>query len=111
MPSPPLSPSPQRSALIVAQLACPILVQPLTGPLHLLGLDVYNRIAPVGAASRLAAAFHNYGPVVSARMFRQLPAYALGGVGNRAMRSTLRKKVCEMRKAYHLFEEHPVIAA
>ena len=80
-------------------------MQPLTGPLHLLGLDVYNRIAPVGAASRLAASFNNYGAVVGARMFRQLPAFGIGGVGNRALRNVLRKKVCAVRKATHLFEE------
>lgn len=95
---------PQGTALILAQLACPIIVQPFTGPLHLLGLDVYNRIDPVGTSSRLAAAFKDYFPVVGARMFRQLPAFGIGGVGNTALRNSLRKKVCAVRKADHMFE-------
>lgn len=97
--------SDEHSALILAQLACPILVQPLTGPLHLLGLDVYNRIEPVGTASRLAASVKNYGGVVGARMFRQLPAFGIGGVGNTALRNMLRHKVCEIKKATHMFEQ------
>ena len=86
-------------------------MQPFTAPIHLLGLGAYNRVAPVGAASRLAAAFHDYGSVVGARMVRQLPAFGIGDVGNRALRTTMRRKVCEWRGATHLFEERPPPAA
>ena len=62
-----LAPAP---ALNLAQLACPIAVQAVTGPLHLLGLDLYNRAGAVSVASRLRASVKNYGPVVAARMMR-----------------------------------------
>ena len=79
-------------ALNSAQLACPVAVQLISTPIHLLGLDFYNR-APGsinlanGDISRLRACFKNYVPVAGARMIRVLPAFGIGGIGNRMLRS------------------------
>ena len=89
-----LAPAP---ALNLAQLACPIAVQAVTGPLHLLGLDLYNRAGAVSVASRLRASVKNYGPVVAARMMRILPAFGIGGVGNRVLRNGLRRQLVGAR--------------
>jgi hypothetical protein len=82
------------ASLNVAQLVCPIGVQALTSPVHLLGLDLYNRgrheVLAQGKG-RLRASFTNYVPVTGARMFRVLPAFGIGGIGNRVLRSRLQR--------------------
>lgn len=92
-------------ALNVAQLLCPIGVQVITGPIHLLGLDLYNRAdQTVGVANRCAAAFHNYFPVVGARMMRILPAFGIGGIGNRVLRDKLRQVLYELERDHREFK-------
>ena len=86
------------AALNAAQLASPIGVQALTAPIHLLGLDLYNRNAAEAAkdgVSRLSASVKNYGPVCGARMLRVLPAFGIGGIGNRVLRSKGRTAVMQ----------------
>ena len=77
------------AAINAAQLLCPVGIQAFTAPIHLLGLDLYNRDAHEALAegvSRARASFRNYGPVTGARMFRILPAFGIGGIGNRMLR-------------------------
>eukprot|EP00397_Hematodinium_sp_SG-2012_P046283 GEMP01052231.1.p1 GENE.GEMP01052231.1~~GEMP01052231.1.p1 ORF type:complete len:270 (+),score=47.78 GEMP01052231.1:72-812(+) len=64
-----------------AQLTCPMAVQVFSTPLHLLGLDLYNR-PDVSAASRTKFVGCEYIKSAAARMFRILPAFGIGGVGN-----------------------------
>ena len=79
-------------ALNSAQVLCPVAVQLISTPIHLLGLDFYNRVpgslkAGVGGLPRWRACFKNYIPVASARMMRVLPAFGIGGIGNRMLRA------------------------
>ena len=56
----------------------------------------YNRDAAEVArdgVGRLAASVKNYGPVCGARMLRVLPAFGIGGIGNRVLRSRVRAAV------------------
>jgi hypothetical protein len=71
-----------------AQIACPMAVQLASTTLHLVGLDLYNRpLLAAGAATRAAFVRNQYRPAVCARAFRVLPAYGIGGIGNRLLRN------------------------
>lgn len=67
-----------RSAL---QLLTPLMMQALTVPLHLLGLDLYNRPTP-GTETRFQFVRREYAKTVVARWCRILPAFGIGGVIN-----------------------------
>ncbi|KAK9687328.1 hypothetical protein K7432_014829 [Basidiobolus ranarum] len=70
---------------IAAQLITPVGVQFLSTPLHLAGLDLYNRPG-VSTAHRIAFLKKETGPSTVIRMIRILPAFSLGGVANKWMR-------------------------
>ncbi|ORX92688.1 hypothetical protein K493DRAFT_303159 [Basidiobolus meristosporus CBS 931.73] len=70
---------------IAAQLITPVGVQFLSTPLHLTGLDLYNRPG-IAAAQRIAFLKKETGPTTAIRMVRILPAFSLGGVANKWMR-------------------------
>ncbi|CAM9811544.1 unnamed protein product [Ascophyllum nodosum] len=78
-----------KTADIVSQLACPAGIQFFSTPLHLLGLDLYNK--PKNSAYArgkfLASA---YIPSVAMRICRIGPAFGIGGVGNTAFRKYFR---------------------
>lgn len=57
-----------------AQFLAPTSCQLLSTPLHLLGLDLYNRGEKVGVRARWQKIKTNYLPSVAARMCRILPA-------------------------------------
>ncbi|KAJ5090563.1 hypothetical protein N7532_009247 [Penicillium argentinense] len=79
----------------VAQFACPALMQFASTPMHLLGLDLYNR-QPVGGlhwSERVARIRRDYVPSCFARMGKIVPAYGVGGVANVRMRHWLMEKV------------------
>jgi hypothetical protein len=75
----------------IAQFAIPAMMQFLSTPLHLLGFDLYNRPSnaksPVSFANRLQLIRKNYLGSTFARMGRIIPAYGIGGVVNRDLRS------------------------
>ncbi|CAL5869456.1 uncharacterized protein PFLUO_LOCUS3685 [Penicillium psychrofluorescens] len=74
-----------------AQFACPALMQFASTPMHLLGLDLYNR-QPTGGlpwTDRLARIRRDYVPSCFARMAKIVPAYGIGGVVNVRMRASL----------------------
>ncbi|KAJ5804841.1 hypothetical protein N7474_010728 [Penicillium riverlandense] len=74
-----------------AQFACPALMQFASTPMHLLGLDLYNR-QPAGGlpwTDRLARIRRDYVPSCFARMGKIVPAYGIGGVVNVRMRASL----------------------
>jgi hypothetical protein len=82
---------------LVAQLAAPCVVQLMSTPYHILGLDLFNRPTRQGAAaptiaSRWAVIRQKYAITVAARMGRILPAFGVGGVANRHVRQTLAHK-------------------
>ncbi|PYH47192.1 uncharacterized protein BP01DRAFT_228388 [Aspergillus saccharolyticus JOP 1030-1] len=75
----------------LAQFSCPALMQFASTPLHLLGLDLYNRQPPggLGWRERAARIRRDYVPSCFARMGKIVPAYGVGGVVNVRMRAWL----------------------
>ncbi|KAJ5170608.1 uncharacterized protein N7500_003391 [Penicillium coprophilum] len=79
----------------IAQFACPAAMQFVSTPMHLLGLDLYNR-QPAGGmhwTERAARIRRDYVPSCFARMGKIVPAYGVGGVVNVRMRDSLMKRV------------------
>jgi hypothetical protein len=79
----------------VAQFSCPALMQFVSTPMHLLGLDLFNR-QPVGGlpwTDRVARIRRDYVPSCFARMGKIVPAYGIGGVVNVRMRAMLMEKI------------------
>lgn len=71
----------------VAQFVAPAAIQVFSTPVHLLGLDLYNRPGPaVGAADRAARVARDWAKSCAARIARILPAFGVGGVVNAAAR-------------------------
>ncbi|WEW59345.1 hypothetical protein PRK78_004815 [Emydomyces testavorans] len=75
----------------LAQFTIPATVQLFSTPLHLLGLDLYNRQPPGGlpAVDRWARVKRDWLPSCIARIGRILPAYGVGGVVNTKLRGGL----------------------
>ncbi|KAH8150281.1 uncharacterized protein LAJ45_05492 [Morchella importuna] len=71
-----------------AQFLAPASCQIFSTPLHLLGLDLYNR-GNVSWKERCKMIKTNYFPSAMARMCRILPAFGFGGVTNAAVRRSL----------------------
>lgn len=80
----------------MAQLLAPAGAQVLSTPLHLLGLDLYNRprakVREEGL-SRWRKVARDWGGSCLARMARVVPAFGVGGVVNSAVRRSLMGKV------------------
>jgi hypothetical protein len=88
----------QIGGLTVAQFAAPAAVQLFSTPLHLLGLDLYNRpgggaAAPVPWQERWAAVRKNWAVSAAARICRIVPAFGVGGVVNMKVRKNLMEKL------------------
>ncbi|KAI9732282.1 MAG: hypothetical protein M1818_007602 [Claussenomyces sp. TS43310] len=78
----------------LAQLLAPAAIQLLSTPLHLLGLDLYNRHAPhISAADRWAIIRKNWAISAAARIARIVPAFGFGGVVNKKMRCGLMERL------------------
>ncbi|KAL4976594.1 hypothetical protein BDW66DRAFT_51207 [Aspergillus desertorum] len=75
----------------IAQFSCPALMQFVSTPMHLLGLDLYNRQPPggLGWVERLRRVRRDYVASCFARMGKIVPAYGIGGVVNVRMRAEL----------------------
>ncbi|KAI9101032.1 hypothetical protein DFS34DRAFT_578360 [Phlyctochytrium arcticum] len=74
-----------RRADVIAQLLTPCAVQFLSTPLHLLGMDLYNR--PTASASERGSFIRReYAKSTSARIGRIFAAFGIGGVANQAFR-------------------------
>ncbi|KAL6173539.1 hypothetical protein ACJQWK_01083 [Exserohilum turcicum] len=71
-------------ALSVAQFVTPAAVQLVSTPLHLLGLDLYNRPAAElgGADGRATRVLRDWLKSAAARICRIVPAFGVGGVVN-----------------------------
>lgn len=79
------------SGLTVAQFAAPALIQLASTPLHLLGLDLYNRPNATGVtwSERLAVVKKNWLVSSAARIGRIVPAFGVGGTVNFKVRRNL----------------------
>lgn len=72
----------------LAQFAAPAAIQLISTPIHLLGLDVYNRHgAGVCWRSRAQIVWRNWGVSAMARVCRIVPAFGVGGVVNTKIRA------------------------
>lgn len=72
-----------------SQLITPVCMQLFSTPLHLHGLDLYNRnVVSTGTPSRLAFIQREYLKTTLARMARIFPAFGVGGVINKSMRKS-----------------------
>ena len=79
---------PKMEADVLAQVVTPCAMQIFSTPLHLYGLDLYNRPGGSGTnavtnTSRYEFVKREYGKTVLARMSRILPAFGIGGVLNK----------------------------
>lgn len=87
------------SGQTAAQFMAPAAVQFLSTPLHLLGLDLYNRPSGGGGGggvswqNRLAAIRANWLISSAARICRIVPAFGVGGVVNTKVRRNLMTKL------------------
>jgi hypothetical protein len=79
----------ERVSKTIAQLACPLLIQLVVTPLHLVGLDIYNREGQ-NIGNRIKHISKLYTTAAGMRMIRFLPAYGIGGVINTELRSALK---------------------
>ena len=89
----------QFGRLSVAQFAAPALAQILNTPLHLLGLNLYNRNIPTPVRDRLRTVRLDWPATSLARMCRVLPAFGVGGVVNNNMRAKMMSKLDQARSA------------
>lgn len=79
----------------MAQFASPALMQFISTPMHLLGLDLYNRQAPggLGWQERLTRIRRDYISSSFARIGKIVPAYGVGGVVNVRLRAALMERL------------------
>lgn len=72
-----------------SQLFLPMMIQFVSTPIHLLGLDIHNRQTAVGVMERAARVKRDLAAAIPTRMLRILPAFGIGGVLNTEFRSAL----------------------
>lgn len=77
------------SGQTLAQFLAPASIQLVSTPIHLLGLDLYNRADSVSWKDRWAIIRKNWGISAAARMCRIVPAFGVGGVVNLKVRRSL----------------------
>ncbi|KAF1960521.1 hypothetical protein CC80DRAFT_403286 [Byssothecium circinans] len=82
-------------AASVAQFVTPAAVQIFSTPLHLLGLDLYNRsgVGVFGVDGRTRRVVRDWAKSAVARMGRIVPAFGVGGVVNTKVRGGLMGKL------------------
>jgi len=82
------------SGQTIAQFVAPAAVQLVSTPMHLLGLDMYNRNGKgVTWAQRWEIVRKNWGVSAAARICRIVPAFGVGGVVNLKMRQNLLRRL------------------
>ncbi|KAJ4360430.1 uncharacterized protein N0V89_000992 [Didymosphaeria variabile] len=82
-------------AASVAQFVTPAAVQVFSTPLHLLGLDLYNRpgVSVGGVDGRASRVLRDWAKASLARMGRIIPAFGVGGVVNTKVRRGFMEKL------------------
>ncbi|KUJ16564.1 uncharacterized protein LY89DRAFT_87118 [Mollisia scopiformis] len=81
------------SGQTVAQFVAPASVQIISTPMHLLGLDLYNRGGKLDWNDRWAIVKKNWAVSAVARMCRIIPAFGVGGVINGKLRKNLMSRL------------------
>ncbi|KIW19913.1 hypothetical protein PV08_00488 [Exophiala spinifera] len=72
-----------------AQFLAPAAIQLVSTPVHLLGLDLYNRQGRLGLVDRYSRVLRDWSVSAFARMGRIIPAFGVGGVVNANVRKDL----------------------
>lgn len=90
----------EKSARSMSQLALPVATQFVAGPLHYMGLDLYNRDLSTkswteAAVDRSLSMSRGILPVIAARIARIAPGYGIGGVLNTNLRDGWREYLVE----------------
>ena len=78
----------KHAAENIAQVTVPCAMQFVSTPLHLLGIDMYNKNGQ-SFSERVAFIGRNYIGTSMARIARILPAYGVGGIVNKKLRRAL----------------------
>lgn len=78
---------------VLAQLFTPCAMQFLSSPLHLWGMDAYNRPMVSSYKDRLNFVRVEYGKTTMARICRIFPAFGIGGVTNNYIRHKARSSI------------------
>ncbi len=68
-------------------------MQLFSTPIHLLGLDLFNRQGRIGFGERFAQVRRDWGVCALARIGRIVPAFGVGGVVNGNVRRNLMKSL------------------
>lgn len=76
-----------------AQFLAPAAIQLISTPMHLLGLDLYNRNGGTTFAERMAKVRVDWLKSSVARMCRIVPAFGVGGVVNNGLRRRFMEKL------------------
>lgn len=79
--------------ILVAQLGVPAAIQWISTPIHLFGLDLYNRAAPIPIRDRLNRVSRDMVGASMLRMCRIIPAFGIGGFANTEGRAFLRHQL------------------
>ncbi|PKY01161.1 hypothetical protein P168DRAFT_299475 [Aspergillus campestris IBT 28561] len=77
------------SKILIAQMAIPASIQLISTPIHLFGLDLYNRPHPLSARDRMARVSRDWIGASLTRMCRIIPAFGIGGFANNEGRALL----------------------
>ncbi|PYH79472.1 hypothetical protein BO82DRAFT_133706 [Aspergillus uvarum CBS 121591] len=85
--------SSEYAKILLAQLAIPASIQLISTPIHLLGLDLYNRPITIPAADRMARVSRDWIGASLTRMCRIIPAFGIGGFANTEGRAYLHEQL------------------
>ncbi|KAA8648900.1 hypothetical protein EYZ11_006038 [Aspergillus tanneri] len=85
--------------ILIAQLAIPASIQLISTPIHLLGLDLYNRPTKLPTRDRLSRVSRDWIGASLTRMCRIIPAFGIGGFVNTEGRAFLHEQL-------RLYEEY-----
>lgn len=78
--------STESGRMNTAQFLTPAAMQIFSTPIHLLGLDLFNRQGKLGWGERISRVTRDWGVSALARMGRIIPAFGVGGVVNARVR-------------------------
>ncbi|BCR84102.1 uncharacterized protein ACHE_11504S [Aspergillus chevalieri] len=79
--------------ILIAQLGIPASIQLISTPIHLFGLDLYNRQSPLPLKDRLNRVSRDWIGASLIRMCRIIPAFGLGGFVNAEGRAFLQQQL------------------
>jgi hypothetical protein len=84
--------------ILIAQLAIPASIQLISTPIHLLGLDLYNRPQVMPTKDRISRVSRDWISASLLRMCRIIPAFGIGGFVNTEGRLYLHDQLDDRRK-------------